>query len=589
MHPMNIGNRNVQDLDGDWGLMPDPMGRAVQQRWWNSERQSGQFFPSYDEDAFWPTRVPGAFNRIHEKLAYYEGQAVYLHHFETAPVDEGEHCYLHFEGVADRCRVFLNGQYIGEHDGGFIPFTIDATPALQQTNRLLVYVDNTRQKDGVPGIRHDWWHDGGIHRPVKLVRVPAVHVREAYLTTRLDGDNVEVKMGTLIHAPGRDRSFRVNCTLVDPDSGTQVFTTQWEAVAGSWSGTCISLPRRKVRLWQTDDPHLYRLEVSADKDNWCDTVGLRELRTDGRAVMLNGTPIVLRGVCTWTEDPDRGIFSMSEATARKTLKLLQKLNCNFARAGHCPPSREFVRACDRAGILVWAEVPAYWIPTMQRPSESRRALHMLDAMVRAFRNNPSVAMWCIGNECLYNDVESGQSNLDYFLTAADLLHREDPSRLVTYASGSGTLNMTQIYPPQLVEKVDVISFNSYSGINDGADPEQEDDFQEHETKIELFSGFGKPVILSEVGIDAVKGEEGFDYGEARQAEYHTKVQALFAAFAEKGMLQGITPFVLNDFATPIKLGRFQAGYNRKGLLTETLEPKQAFDAVREGYEKLGTL
>lgn len=583
---MNMGERSRQLLDGDWGLLPDVMGRAEQQSWWKSTRRPGEFFPSYDDDAFWPTRVPAAFNRIHDTLTYYEGQVVYLHHFRAALPGTGERCLLHFEGVADRCRVFLNGRWIGEHDGGFVPFTLDATPALAEQNRLLVYVDNARRADAVPGLRHDWWHDGGIHRPVSLVRVPACHVREAGVVTRLCDREVELEFAVLIHDSRRDRERSVECTIGDAASGEPLALVRLNASGGCWSRLRLRLPRDRVRLWQPDAPHLYRLEVKVGDDCWCDHVGLREVTTRGRDILLNGEPVILRGVCTWTEDPDRGIFSMSETTAATTVALLQELNCNFARAGHCPPSREFVRACDRAGILLWAEVPAYWMPTMHKPTENRRALHTLDAMVRSFRNRASVVIWCIGNECLHNEVETGQSNLGYFLEAADMLHESDPSRLVTYTSGSGSTGMECIYPQCLVDKLDVVAFNSYSGISDGADPDKPEEFDQHRKKVGVWARYGKPLILAEVGIDAVKGETGFDYGEARQADYHARVQKLVADTVADGTLQGVTPFVLNDFATPIKLGRYQQGYNRKGLVTETLEPKQAFAAVRDGYAKL---
>ena len=96
---------------------------------------------------------------------------------------------------------------------------------------------------------------------------------------------------------------------------------------------------------------------------------------------------------------------------------------------------EFVKACDKAGILLWAEVPAYWIPDMQKPAQSRRALHALEETLREHRNSPSVILWSIGNECACNANDTEQSNIAYFIEAADWLHEHDPSRLVTYTGG----------------------------------------------------------------------------------------------------------------------------------------------------------
>ena len=341
-----------------------------------------------------------------------------------------------------------------------------------------------------------------------------------------------------------------------------------------------------MRLWSCEDPYFYELHVSVGDDRWQDAVGLREIRARGRDLFLNGQPVILRGVNTLMDDPVRGAITTSEETATVLVDLLRQLHCNFARA-HRSLSREFIRACDRAGILVWQEVPAYWLPSMAEPAESRHALETLAGMVRDFRNSPSVILWSIGNECLSHDRKSGPSNLAYFLEAADYLHREDPSRLVTYTGGlEGNHDenfMDTVFPRQIADKVDVISFNSYSGIDEGASPEEKDRFERQYEIARFASSYGKPVIHAEAGIDSVLGEKSFDYGEERGAEYHRKLQRYFASGTAEGWLQGMAIFVLSDYRSPIKLNRHQRGYNRKGLLTEKLEPKAAFAVVRDGY------
>ncbi len=105
----------------------------------------------------------------------------------------------------------------------------------------------------------------------------------------------------------------------------------------------------------------------------------------------------------------------------------------------------------------------------------------------------------------------------------------------------------------------------------------------HQTHSEDITAYGKPVVIAEIGIDAVLGEQGFDYGEARQAEYYRKTMNLFHEAVAEGILQGLIPFTLSDFKTPIKLGRFQAGYNRKGIQTVDGKPKMAYRIVKDGY------
>ena len=590
MHSLNFGELPNQPLDTNWGLVPDPMGRCRRQQWWRSVRKENYWFPSYDDDAFWPTKVPSAFNRLHPELAYYEGTAVYLNHFASTPAAPGEKAFLHFEGVLERADVFLNGSYLGRIQTGFVPATFDVTAELAENNRLLVLVENQRRPGDVPGEMHGWVHDGGIVRPVRIYRRPAsVFVREASVETRLVGDEVELSFRVLVDAATRDEALPVRWRLVDPQSQQTVVECERKCRPSGWEQERVVLKRDAVRFWSCDDPYLYELHVSVGDDRWQDIVGLREIRARGRDLLLNGEPIILRGVNTLMDDPVCGAITTSRETAETLIELMRQLHCNFARA-HRPLSREFIRACDRSGILVWQEVPAYWLPTMAEPAESRHALETLAGMVRDFRNSPSVILWSIGNECLNHNRQSGPSNLAYFLEAADYLHREDPSRLVTYTGGmEGThdLNvMETVFPQQIADKVDVVSFNSYTGNLEGASPEEEDTFERQYDIARFASSYGKPVIHAEAGIDSVLGEKSFDFGEARGAEYHRKLQKYFAVGAAEGWLQGLAIFVLIDYKETIKFSRHQRGYNRKGLLTEKLEPKAAFAVVRDGYAAL---
>ena len=468
-----------------------------------------------------------------------------------------------------------------------MPATFDVTADLAENNRLLVLVENQRRPGDVPGAMHDWWQDGGIVRPVRIYRRPVgVFVREASVETRLVAGDVELSFRVLVDAVTRDEALPVRWRLVDPRSQQTVVECKRACRPSAWEQERVVLKREAVRLWSCDDPHLYELHVSVGDDHWQDAVGLREIRTQGRDLLLNGQPIILRGVNTLMDDPARGAITTSEETAATLIDLMRQLHCNFARA-HRPLSRELIHACDRAGILVWQEVPAYWLPTMAEPAESRHAMETLEGMVRDFRNSPSVILWSIGNECLSHDRKSGPSNLAYFLEAADYLHREDPSRLVTYTGGlegNHDVNfMETVFPRQIAEKVDVVSFNSYAGIDEGASPEEKDRFERQYEIARFASSYGKPVIHAEAGIDSVLDEKSFDYGEERGAEYHRKLQKYFSVGAAEGWLQGLAIFVLSDYRSPIKHNRHQRGYNRKGLLTEKLEPKAAFAVVREGY------
>jgi beta-glucuronidase len=582
----NFKGREGRVIDQDWGLLPDPMGRCRRQTWWKSERVPGKFFPSYDEDAFWPTAVPGSFVRCHPELAYYEGEVVYRVHFDVAPEKVGERTFLDFECVCDRGAAYLNGRLVGEFDGPHQAYVADVTGIVQEHNRLLVLVDNRRRATDVPGEIHDWFHEGGLMGPVTIYHLPRVCIRETRVQTVLtDKNEVELTLQAIVDAPSRDRAVPTTFTLLDPRTDMEVVSRSVALRPGAWGGAGAAISRGDVQLWSPDNPFRYTLRVTMEGDCWKESVGLREIRCEGATIRLNGNPIVLKGVCGYL-DSACGNYPRTPEVAERMLDTVQDLGCNFVRAGHVPPSPALIDACDRRGLVVWAEVPAYWLPNMHMPPARHRALGMLEGMIHKHRNAASVIIWSVGNECVYHDPESGQSNLTYFLEAADRARELDPTRLVSYTGGfegSGNPHLAKICPPALVESLDVLGYNSYSGIEDGAIPGKPPEFDQHWDKLKAASAFGKPVILAEVGIDAVRGEQGFDYGEARQAEYFRKVMEFFRQATDQGLLQGMTIFTLSDFKTPIKLGRFQAGYNRKGIQTADGQPKMAYRIVQEGY------
>jgi beta-glucuronidase len=573
-------------IDHNWGLLPDPMGRCKAQSWWKKQRQPGRFFPSYDDDAFWPTTVPGSFVRVHPELEYYEGEAVYLVQFDLADDPLGERTFINFENICDRAVVYLNGRLVGEFDGPHQAHCEEISAYIQKQNRMFVLVDNKRNAEHVPGTMHDWFHEGGILGPATIYQLPKTAVRDTRLVTRLRNDQrVEITMDALLDGTRRDERVATRFSLRNPRTGDVLAAESAELRPGAWGGVTICLNRQDVELWSGENPFLHDLIIETAEDQWSEPVGLREVSQSGRNILLNGEPVILKGIAGYL-DSECGNFPQTPAAVDRMLDTIKDLNCNFVRAGHVPPSKALLDACDRRGLLVWAEVPAYWQPKVHYGAQRLRALAMLESMIRSGRNSASVILWSIGNECFYHDPENSQSNISYFMEAADRCRELDPSRLVTYTGGfegSGNPHLEKICPKSLVDRLDVIGINSYAGQEDGADPEAEPEFDKHWDKLRAAAEYGKPVIIAEIGIDAVLGEEGFDYGEARQAEYYRKTMDLFHKAVAEGVLQGLIPFTLSDYKTPIKLGRFQAGYNRKGIQTQDGKAKMAYQIVKEGY------
>jgi len=231
------------------------------------------------------------------------------------------------------------------------------------------------------------------------------------------------------------------------------------------------------------------------------------------------------------------------------------------------------------GLLVWSEIPIYWRVAFDNPEVLAKARHMLAENIERDRNRASIIIWSIANETPISDARN-----HFLFTLADDVRRLDPSRLVSAAllngrrTVDGHAEMTISDP--LVTKVDVLAINTYNGW-------YTDDRLADVPSIIWVVPADKPLIFSELGADAKAGfrdpqtlrKESEDY----QAEYFRQTLKM----ADKiPTLVGMSPWVLKDFRSPRRQHPlFEAGWNRKGMISETGERKQAFAVLADYYAK----
>ena len=181
----NILNRDSQTLDGLWSIIIDPLENGYYNHRYQP-KEDGYFIdrqmkhPSdlieYNFDSDYQIMVPGDWNTQMEKLYYYEGTIWYKRNFNHDLVN-GEATYLYFGAVNYHAVVYLNGEKIGEHTGGYTPFYFNVTGKLKEKDNLIVVkVDNKRLREAVPTVNTDWWNYGGITRSVSIINVPKTHI-----------------------------------------------------------------------------------------------------------------------------------------------------------------------------------------------------------------------------------------------------------------------------------------------------------------------------------------------------------------------------------------------------------------------------
>ncbi|HKL21203.1 MAG TPA: glycoside hydrolase family 2 TIM barrel-domain containing protein, partial [Tichowtungia sp.] len=327
-----------------------------------------------------------------------------------------------------------------------------------------------------------------------------------------------------------------------------------------------------LTLWSPCNPKLYRVRLASETDSLDDEIGFRCVQVRGTDILLNGEPIWLRGICMHEEAPVREGRAYTPEDAEILLGWAKELNCNFVRLAHYPHNEHMTRMADRMGLLVWSEIPLYWMIDWENPAVQKNAAQQLTEIIARDKNKASVILWSVANE-----TENSAGRTDILINMVNLTRRLDPTRLVTAAllvqHTDGEVNIND----PLGEYLDVLGCNEYFGWYGSRDPEL--------FKTVWKTPYNKPLIMSETGAGALQGFHGdadTRWTEEFQADVYRKQ---FPMLDRIPFLRGVTPWILRDFRSPRRsLPRIQDFYNRKGIISERGERKQAFYVLQQYYE-----
>jgi len=577
--------RESQSLDGTWTYSIDPYRDGVagfhgdpagpgHRRWDDVDVERARAADplalyEYDMDTAQTAELPSSWLTHAPEMRHYQGLVWYQHRFDAGP-QPGMRYFVRFGAVNYAAEAWLNGQRIGRHEGGFTPFAFEVTGLLRASgNRLTVGVDSTHTDRTVPPPVTDWETYGGVTRSVRLIAVPETFVDDAWVRLTNEGRiAVDVELDGPQAAGGK-------IELAISELGLRR-----EMSADADGRVHLELPvPANLRRWSPDSPQLYEVSVKAGADTWHDRIGFRTVAVDGARILLNGEPIFLKGVSLHEEeigaDPTR---RMTPEAARALLAQVKDgLHGNFVRLAHYPHDEAMVRAADELGLIVWSEVPVYWRIAWDDPETLATARRMLAENIRRDRNRASIALWSVGNET----PVTSERNAFMARLAADV-RALDPDRLVTAAllternESEGHPVLTLADP--LANEVDVLAVNTYNGWYG---PDRTEDLARFEWRLPR----DRPLILSEFGADAKFGlhDTGtpHKFSEEYQAQYYRDTLAMAARIPT---LAGMSPWILKDFRSPRRqLADVQDGWNRKGLISELGERKQAFAVLAAWY------
>ncbi|MCG8606538.1 beta galactosidase jelly roll domain-containing protein, partial [bacterium] len=491
---INVDNRKTTSLNGKWQIIVDPQQSGYLDSYLQL-RQDGYFkneiarhksdrveYRFDDEETL---NVPGDWNSQREKLLYYEGTIWYKKSFDCSPKPNSR-LFLYFGAANYTARVYLNGEEVGVHDGGYTPFNFEITHLVKtKDNCLVVMVDNTRRRDAVPTLQFGWWNYGGLTRRVMLIEETQTFIQDYFIQFQ-KGSIAAVQGWVKLNGPDLNQQIKIEI----PEVGIE------EAFETDNNGVAKIAFDANLKLWSTEDPKLYDVLIRSESQTIQDQIGFRTIETRGEDILLNGESIFLRGISIHEEAPHHPSRPTGLDDARTLLGWAKELGCNYVRLAHYPHNEFMVRLADRIGLLVWSEIPVYWGISFEAPNSLESAKSQLTEMITRDKNRASVILWSIANETLISDVRT-----DFLRRLARHARELDDTRLVTAALERLDIDdNTILMNDPIGEHLDVLGYNQYIGWYDGSPGKC--------GRVEWKTEYNKPLIMSEFGGGALYNHHG---------------------------------------------------------------------------------
>ena len=531
-------------LCGQWWFRTDSGNVGEGQRWYGAD----------DSISGWrKVRVPHTW-QVDPAFVDHRGVAWYRRTFDAPSEWQNSAVRIEFEAVFHTATIWVNGELAGEHvRKGYTAFTLDITHLLrlEKSNTIAVRIDNAFNDHMMPrGRSSDWAHDGGIYRPVQLLITPKTFAERVAIEAVPDlasGDGKIAITACLRNTSSKQWLGQVLFQIIDDETGLIVVTTSVTPSISIKSGATLTqrfqatLP--KAKLWHFDQPNLYRLIfsiASGQETHRLTTIfGVRKFEVKESGFYLNGDRVQLMGVERMAgSNPE---FGMAEPVQWITHDHdeLKHLNCVFTRV-HWPQDKRVLEYCDRHGILMQAEIPAWGYDTFAgmgaEPDTDimENGLEQLREMITRDRNHPSVVVWGLCNEV-------GGQNPPAYQFAKNMLaeaKRLDPNRLCSYASNS----LIKTPERDVAGLMDFIEVNEYFGSWVPGSPEA---VAKHLD--DLHAAFpGKAVVISEYGYCACTSDR--PEGDEHRMEI---LRSHDAVIRSKGFVAGAIFFCYNDYRTHV--------------------------------------
>ncbi|MEM9835789.1 MAG: glycoside hydrolase family 2 TIM barrel-domain containing protein [Bacteroidota bacterium] len=381
----------------------------------------------------------------------------YLTRFKV-PADYAEQqIIIRFEGVYSYARVWVNGEYVRDHTGGFTAWDCDITSFVEAGKMATLAVEVTDKADEVSYASGYAAHPiGGILRNVTLRALPQNYPSDVTISTSFDDNYVNATLSVSGSLDRTAATGRLDIELLDP-AGEAITLTNNTLDLSNKQDFVLTNAISQPEQWDAEHPNLYQLKISyaADEEVIYEKVypvGFREVVVSGNELLVNGKPVKLRGANRHDIHPTLGRVSTPEFELLD-VQLAKEANLNFIRTSHYPPSENFLSLCDQYGLYVEDETAVCFVGSHRAneyypgssendPAFTDRYLSQLKEMVKQHKNHPSIIIWSIGNENSFGNN---------FKLSYDWVKEYDPSRPIIFS-----------YPghvPDSVKSYDILSMH----------------------------------------------------------------------------------------------------------------------------------
>ncbi len=486
---------------------------------------------------------------------YFRGTCLYKKNLKKAELENADRYYIEFRGANSSADLFVNGEKVAHHDGGYSTWRADITEKITEETEIAVLVDNAPNEEVYPQMA-DFTFYGGIYRDVNLVCVNNTHFDLDYyggtglmITPIVEGENANVLAEVFVK--NLKEGQKLVYTIYDKKEKELLKQETTELKA--------NFVIENVHLWNgRKDPYLYCLEVEIVEngeviDNVCSRFGCRSFKIDpNNGFILNGKEYPLRGV---SRHQDRWGFgnALLPEHHEEDIDLIMEVGANTIRLAHYQHDQYFYDLCDEKGLVIWAEIPYI---SRHMPGGRENTISQMKELVVQNYNHPSIFVWGLSNEI--SIAGSDNDLLENHRILNDLVHEMDKTRLTTIAA----VSMCKMDDPYL-QIPDVVSYNHYFGWYGGDTSMNGPWFDKfHATHPNI------PIGCSEYGCEALNWHSSNpfqgDYTEEYQAYYHEElIKQLFT----RKYIWATHVWNMFDFGADARAEGGENGQNHKGLVT----------------------